>query len=175
MRGLQEVDGLVVDVEVSDAAAEASAVPEVPAGEGGLPDLLGQPAQEGGGGDAEELLGALVDEAAGQAAVHPHRQVLAGQQQLHCMGLVVVEDGVAEHGGGGGVAHVQTDPHPAVEELDGQVVVVAVVEQHAGRLCGLDHQGEVERAGGVEGVELQVGALPGQLEGGGEVGPSGAP
>jgi len=44
-----------------------------------------------------------------------------------------------------------------VEELDCEVVRVAVVEKNSCALASLHHQREVEGSGGVEGVQLDVG------------------
>ena len=82
------------------------------------------------------------------------------------MWLIVVEDGIAEHGGGGRVADIQAHPHSAVEQLDREMVGVAMVEKHTGTLASLHHQGEVERSRGVEGVQLDVGVGSCKLDGG---------
>ena len=82
------------------------------------------------------------------------------------MWLIVVEDGIAEHGGGGRVADIQAHPHSAVEQLDREMVGVAMIEKHTGTLASLHHQGEVERSRGVEGVQLDVGVGSCKLDGG---------
>ena len=82
------------------------------------------------------------------------------------MWLIVVEDGIAEHGGGGRVADIQAHPHSAMEQLNREMVGVAVVEKHTGTLASLHHQGEVERSRGVEGVQLDVGVGSCKLDGG---------
>ena len=53
-----------------------------------------------------------------------------------------------------------------MEKLYGQMIGVAVVEQHPCALPGLDHHRQVERFGGEEGVQLDVRLGASQLHGG---------
>merc|ERR1719341_2498106 len=53
-----------------------------------------------------------------------------------------------------------------MEELDCEVVRVAVVEKNSRALTSLHHQGEVEGSGGVQRVQLDVGVGARQLHGG---------
>jgi len=78
----------------------------VPLGKGRLTHLLRQAAKKGWTGHRQDVLGAEVDQASGQTPVHPHRQVLPVQEQLDGVWLVIVEDSIAEHGRGRGVANI---------------------------------------------------------------------
>ena len=77
-------------------------------------------------------------------------RVLPGQKQLDRVGPVVIEQGVAEHGGGRQVAHVQTDSDSAVEQFDCEVVTVSVIQQDSLALGSLEDESQIERSTGVE-------------------------
>ena len=128
-----------------ETAVEAGRVPEVPKLEGLLPGLLGHTSQEhrlvhlviksdlmtSEVSHLEEFVVALVDDGPGQASVHAESEVLLDGEQLHPVVLPVREDLVAEHCAHWVVPDVVGNPDPAPEELDGQVLVVANVEQHS--------------------------------------------
>ena len=68
--------------------------------------------------DTEEVILALVDDAAGHAAVHAEGEVLHDAEELNGVVLAVIEDLVAEHGAHGIVAHVVGDPDTAPEHAE---------------------------------------------------------
>ena len=116
----------------------------MPLGKGCLTHLLRQAAQEGRTGHRQDVLRAEVDQASCQAPVHPHRQVLSVQKQFNCVWLVVVEDGIAEHGGSRRVSDIEAHPNSPMEELNCKVIRVSVVEKNSCALPSLHDQGEVE-------------------------------
>ena len=85
------------------------------------------PAQMQGFTRLQLLLLTLIHDGAPRTPVYPHRQVLAVHQQLQGVQRPVIHRRVAEHRRHGVITNVETDTHTPPEDLDGDVLVEALV------------------------------------------------
>ena len=91
---------------------------DVPLLKGRVLNIGGHPSQVQGVVEGETRPVTLVYDGLGDAAVHAHGEVLAGDEQLHLVEAAVINFAVAEHGGHGVVTDVKGHAQPAAEHLE---------------------------------------------------------
>lgn len=101
----------------------------------------------------------FVDDGSGEAAVHAEGELLPHGQYLHLVQSAVGNDLVAEHCRHGVVSYVVRHPDPPPEELHGQVLVLASVEDDAVLLSRRELDGNIGRRLHVQRLHLDVGRV----------------